>query len=95
MKTIAVIGGDRKKTFEQVAQKHRVKILFHNGHTGGGQVERQLRPYVRKADAVVVMKSGVCHASMWAAKELAREFKIPITYHVGSASGALLKAVSL
>lgn len=90
MRTLAIIGGSQKRTFENMARKRGLKLLFHDGRTGGGNVKKQFQSIVRKSDAIVIMEGAINHHSMWKVKELAEELNKPIGFVRGfGASSAL------
>jgi len=96
MKNIAIIGGSQKQTLEKLGKKNHCKILFHDGKTGGGKVEKQFVSLVKKADAVVIMKGAVCHHSMWAVRDLAEKLGKPLAFQEGfGATGAIEKGLKL
>lgn len=95
-KVIAIVGGSQKQTFEKVAKKHHCQILFHDGKTGGGKVDKQFNSMIRKADAVVILKGAVNHHSMWAVRDLAEKMGKPLAFQDGfGATGAIEKGIQM
>lgn len=90
MKTVAIIGGSQKHTYQQIGRKMGCKVLFHNGKS----LCREFAPIVRKADCVVVLLGACGHKSMEFVKALCKKHDKKIVFHQGfGASGALALGV--
>ncbi|WP_036803191.1 DUF2325 domain-containing protein [Pontibacillus halophilus] len=95
-KTIAIIGGDNKRTIEKLAKREGVNVLHHDGHVKGGGNRTLYKKYVRKADVVIILQGACCHESMYAMKDLCNVYSKPIDYQEGRGiTGAFSKAVTL
>lgn len=97
MKTVAIIGGSQKCTFEKIGKEHGFKILFSDAKVDRKKNGMQeLKTIIKRSDCVVVLQGACCHRSMWAVKEFAKELDKPIAFQKGfGASGALELAKSL
>lgn len=95
-KTIAIIGGSNKQTYQKVGKKLGCNVLFHNGITSGGSARKTFRPIIKKADCVVVLLGACGHISMDIVKELCKEHNRKFTFHRGfGASGPLSLGLDL
>ncbi|WP_126429953.1 DUF2325 domain-containing protein [Brevibacillus marinus] len=97
MKTVAIIGGSQKCTFEKIGRELGFKVLFHDAKVDRKKNGMQeLRRIIKYADCVIVLQGACCHRSMWAAKDFAKELSKPIAFQKGfGASGALELAKTL
>lgn len=94
-KTIAIIGGSQKQTFEQIAKKKGVSVLFHDGKAKT-KLEKVFFPIVNKADCVMIMQGALNHNAMGVVRELCDKIGKPIGFHQGrGASGAIDKGLEL
>lgn len=94
--TVAIIGGSQESTCKKVGKKLGCDVLFHNGKVRNGGTRKDFRPYVKKADCVVIQLGACGHVTMDIVKELCKEFNTPITFHQGfGISGALTSGLEL
>ncbi|MDT3417128.1 hypothetical protein QO009_003023 [Brevibacillus aydinogluensis] len=98
MKTIAIIGGSQKTTFERIAKENGFKVLFTDAklkcRKNGYQ---EIRSIIKKADCVVVLRGACSHGSAEAAREFAKELGKPISFVKNGfgATGAIQLATSM
>jgi hypothetical protein len=95
MKTIAIIGGSQKQTFQRLATKQGCRVLFHDGKSKRKK-EEVFVPIVRQADCVLIMMGALNHPTMWTVRKIAEKLGKPIAYHQGyGGTGALKKGLNL
>ena len=87
---IAIIGGSQEQTFKKVGKKMGCDIMFHPGKTRNGATKKEFRPFIKKADCVVVLLGACGHVTMDVVKELCKEHGVTLTFQQGfGASGAI------
>ncbi|MCK6259593.1 DUF2325 domain-containing protein [Fictibacillus sp. KIGAM418] len=89
-KTIAIIGGSQKTTFEKMAKRQNCNMMFHTGKVRNGASKKAFRAIVKKSDCVVILLGAIGHVTMDVVKVLCKEYQTPVAYHSGmGASGAI------
>lgn len=100
MKTICIIGGSQEDTYKKIGKKKGCKIIHHDGKIRNGATVKGFRPYVQKADCVVVLLGACGHGTMGVIRSLAKEEGVVAHFQPGFGasqaidSGLLLLAES-
>lgn len=93
MKTIGIIGGSQKRTFEKIGYKNGCRILFHSGKDDSGR-RKSFKHICKNADCVIVLLGACGHVSMSLVKELCKKYGTEVLFVNGfGATGAVKKAL--
>ncbi|MET1174384.1 DUF2325 domain-containing protein [Paenibacillus amylolyticus] len=92
---LAIIGGTQKDTFKKIGKKYGLAVTHHDGKCKKA-LEKEFTPIIRNSDVIIILKGALQHASMWAVRDLAREYNKALGFHEGrGATGAIEKAIHL